>query len=143
MMRTYLVGDLQLLSLTNIRALAHGALEAVEGLVVELLGRGDDHLDLALGGGHELAELGADALQDGEAVVLGQGLEEVLDRLVVGGHGGGLFELLNDLVLVRGGEGGRVQDRGELGVLCEDGGQGGEGLGRRVEAGGLGCCGVL
>lgn len=42
----------------------------------------DDELDLAAGGADDLGKLLGDALEYAEAVVLGQGSEEVLDGLV-------------------------------------------------------------
>lgn len=141
--KTHLVGNLQLLPLADVSALADGALQAVQRLVVQLLGAGDHDLDLALARGHEHVELLADAREDGEAVVLGQGAEKVLDRLVAGGHRGRLLELRHDLALVAGRQGRGVQDRRQLGVLGEDGGQRGEGLGGLVERRGLHGGGVL
>lgn len=101
----------------------------------------DDELDLALGGADELAELLADAREEAEAVVLRQGGEEVLYRLA--GRAGLLLKLGDDGGLVLGGEGRGGQDAGELGVLGDDALELREGLGGRVEAGGLDGGGVL
>lgn len=90
---------------------------------------------------HELLKLVTDTAQDAEAVVLGQGSEEVLHGGVVGAS---LLEELGDnLALVLGRQSGCVQDRGELGVRLELLAEGVEGLCGRVERGALGCCGVL
>lgn len=90
---------------------------------------------------HELLELFADTAQDAEAVVLGQGSEEVLHGGIVGA---GLLEELGDnLALVLGRQGGCIEDGGELGVGLELLTEGVEGLCGRVERGALGCGGVL
>lgn len=99
------------------------------------LGAGNDHLDLAAGGAHELAELGDDAGEETETVVLGEGGEEVLDGLA--GDIGALLKLGNDGALVGGGEGGSREDVGELGVLSEEVSEAGDGLGGRLEGVGL------
>jgi hypothetical protein len=44
----------------------------------------DGHLDLTTGSGHDLAELLADTTEDAKTVVLGEGIEEVLDGGRVG-----------------------------------------------------------
>lgn len=156
---TYGVGDLKLLALANVGGLGDGGLEPVEGLVVEglehyvstvssiygaeetHLGRGDDELDLALGGADDLAELFADALEEAEAVVLGEGGEEVADGFA--GGAGLLLELGNNGRLVLGAQGGGGQDGGQLGVLGDEGVELGEGLGCGVERGRLDGGGVL
>ena len=101
----------------------------------------DLHLDLTAGSGHDLVELLADTLEEAETVVLGEGVEEVLDG---GGAGAGLLGELGDdggLVLVAQGRG--LEDGGQLGVLLDDGGEAGQGLGGGIEAGGLDGRGVL
>ena len=140
-MCTYLRHNLQLLALANKRALADSGLQLPDDLSVKRAGGGDGHLDLAAGGRHEGAELLADALKDGETVVGGQGLEELLDGLV--GAAGGLLELGDDLLLVLGGESRGGQDGLEAGVLLEGGLEVLHGLGDGIEGGGLGGCGVL
>lgn len=98
------------------------------------------HLDLAARSAHQLAELGANALEEAQTVVLGQGLEEVLD----GGVGAsGLLELGDDGGLVGGGQGRGVEDGGQLGVLGDQAAQLVQGGGGRVERGGLDGRGVL
>lgn len=105
-------------------------------------GAGDGELNLAAGGAHDLGELLGDAGEEAEAVVLGESGEEVLDGLL--GAGAGLLgELGDDGGLVLGGQGGRGEDGGQLGVLGEDGVEGGQGLGRGVQGRGLGGGGVL
>ena len=138
---TYLGHNLQLLALANKRALADSVLQLLDDLSVKRAGGGDGHLDLAAGGGHEGAELLADALEDGETVVGGQGLEELLDGLV--GAAGGFLELGDNLLLVLDGESGRGQDALEFSVLLEGGLEVLHGLGDGIEGGGLGGCGVL
>lgn len=138
---TYLRHNLQLLALTDKLALADGVLQLLDDLSVERAGGSDGHLDLAAGGGHEGAELLADALKDGKTVVGSQGLEELLDGLV--GAAGGLLELGDNLLLVFDGESGRGQDALEFNVLLEGGLEALHGLGDGIEGGGLGGCGVL
>jgi hypothetical protein len=123
---TYLRHNLQLLALANKRALADSVLQLPNDLSVQRAGGGDGHLNLAAGGGHEGAELLADALKDGETVVGGQGLE-----------------LGDDLLLVLDGERGRGQDLLQASVLLESGSEVLHGLGDGIEGGGLGGCGVL
>jgi hypothetical protein len=138
---TYLGHNLQLLALTNKVALANSVLQLPHDLGVKRAGGSDGHLDLTAGGGHKGAELLADALKDGETVVGGQGLEELLDGLV--GAAGGLLELSNDLLLVLDGKSGRSQDVLQFGVLLESRVEVLHGLGDGIEGGGLGGCGVL
>lgn len=99
------------------------------------LGAGDGDLDLAAGSGDDGGELVADAGQEAQAVVLGEGLEEVLDRLVAGA--GLLGELLDDGLLVGLGQGRRREDGDQLGVLLEEGAEVGEGRGGGIEVRGL------
>ncbi len=105
------------------------------------LGRGDGHLDLTLGGGNDLVELVADALEEAESVVVGKSLEEALDG---GAAAAGLLDELGDnggLVLGAQGRGG--EDGVELGVLVGNGTEGGERLGGRIESRRLGGSSVL
>lgn len=99
------------------------------------LGAGDGDLDLAAGGRDDGGELVADAGQETQSVVLGEGLEEVLDGLVAGASL--LAELLNDGLLVGLGQSRGREDGGQLGVLLEEGAEVGEGSGRGIEARGL------
>lgn len=99
------------------------------------LSAGNDHLDLTAGGAHELAELGDDTGEETEAVVLGEGGKEVLDGLV--GNTDALLELGNDGALVGGGEGGGLEDAGELRVLSKEVAEAADGLGGRLEGAGL------
>ncbi len=64
------------------------------------LGRCDDHLDLAAGSADKLSKLITDVLQESQAVVLGEGSEEVLDGLVGAGSTDALLELGDDEALV-------------------------------------------
>ena len=138
---TYLGHNLKLLALTNKLALANGVLQLPHDLGVKSAGGGNSHLDLAAGGGHEGAELLADALKDGKTVVGGQGVEELLDGLV--GAAAGLLELGDDLLLVLDGEGRGREDALQLGVLLEGGVEVLHGLGDGIERRGLGSRGVL
>lgn len=105
------------------------------------LGRGDGHLDLTLGGGHDLVELVADALEEAESVVLGEGFEEVLDG---GTAAAGLLDKLgNNGGLVLGAQGRGSENVVELGVLVGNGTEGSKGLGGRVESRRLGGSSVL
>jgi len=104
---------------------------------------GDSQLDLAPSSAHQLAELMADALQETQSVVLGEGGEEVLDGVGLVLPAGVLLELGNDGGFVLGGEGWRKHDLGQLWVSAVDVVEGTEGLGDRVERLRLHCCGVL
>ncbi len=99
------------------------------------LGAGDHHLDLAAGGAHELVELAADAGEEAEAVVLGEGGEEVLDGLARGA--GVLVELGHDGALVGGGQGRGLEDGDQLRILLDQGTEGGKAPGGGLEGGGL------
>ena len=99
------------------------------------LSAGNHHLDLAAGGAHELAELAANAGEEAEAVVLGEGGEEVADGLARGA--GVLLELGDDGALVGGREGRGLEDGDQLGVLLDQAGEGGDALGGGLEGGGL------
>lgn len=91
---------------------------------------------------HQSAELLADALQSTEAVVLGKGREEVLENVGLVGTGD-FLELRDDLLLVGVGESRGTEDGDQLGVGLQGLAEGSEGLGGRVEGGGLGGGGVL
>jgi hypothetical protein len=156
---TYVVLDLELFAGTDVGRLGDGSLKAGEGLVVQRLLRfpsssapqsfhntfhlprksylsaGNHHLDLTAGGAHELAELGADAGQQTQAVVLGESSEEVLDGLARGA--GILLQLGDDGALVGGGQGRGLEDSDELRVLLEEAAEGGEALGGGLEGRGL------
>lgn len=105
------------------------------------LSTGNDQLDLALGSADELGKLGDDTGQETEAVVLGQGLEEVLDGLVCDARG--LGELGDDGALVGWGQAGGVEDLGELRILLDEVTEAGDGLGRGLEGGSLDGGGIL
>ncbi len=158
---TYGVGDLELLASADISGLGNSTLEPGEGLVVQsllcfnipsasspsippdspekiiipYLSTGNDHLNLATSSAHELGKLGDDTGEETKAVVLGQGAEEVLDRLARDARA--LDELGNDGVLVRGAQRRGLEDGGELGVLLDEAGEGSDGLGGGLEGGGL------
>lgn len=100
------------------------------------LSAGDDELDLTTVGAHQGREFVADTLEETQTVVLSKGVEEVLEDLSLVGAGD-LLEFLDDLLLVGVGQGGGVQDRGELGVLLEGRAQRGQGLGGGLESRGL------
>lgn len=139
--QTYLRHNLELLALANVLALANSGLQLPDNLGVQSAGGGDGHLNLATGGAHEGTELLGDALEDGEAVVLGEGVEELLQGVV--GDAGGLLELGDDLLLVLDGEGGRGEDLLQLSVLLEGALEVLHGARDGLERGGLGGRGVL
>lgn len=95
------------------------------------------HLNLPTRRRDNLVELLGDALQKPQAVVLGEGVEEVLDGGGTGAAAGLLGQLGNDGRLVRLAQGRGRQNRGQLGVLLEERAEGREPLGRGVEGGGL------
>ena len=105
------------------------------------LSAGNDNLDFAPRSGDQLAELGADGSQQGEAVVLGKGVHEVLDDLASGT--GALLKLGHDGALVGGGETRGGQDGSQLGVIIEEASERSNGLGGRLERGGLHGRGIL
>lgn len=157
-MGAYGVGNLELLARAHVARLGDGRLQATEGPVVQslyanntyqqpsvrpvvpfssgclvsYLRAGNRHLDLAAGGAHELGELAHDRGQQAEAVVLGEGGEEVLD-VGVALDARDLEELADDGALVGGRELRGAEEGGELGVLFEDGADRGEGAGRGLE----------
>lgn len=112
-----------------------------DGNIVTNLSRSNDNLKFTLGGADNLAKLLADALEDAEAVVLGQGGEQVVDGLV--GGAGLLLEFGDDGGLVLSAQGRRGEDGGELGILGDDSVQLRDSLGGRVEGRGLNSRGVL
>lgn len=77
----------------------------------------DRHLNFSTGSTHQLAELGADASEQGQAVILGQGAQEVLDGLAAGASA--LLELGDNGRLVAGGQRRGLEDGGQLGVLLD------------------------
>lgn len=87
-------------------------------------------------------ELLADTLEGTKTVVLSEGVEEVLEDVSLVGTGD-LLELYDDLLLVVRAQGRGVQNFAELVVGLEDSAQVGQGLGGRVESGGLSGSGVL
>lgn len=95
------------------------------------------HLNLPTRRRDDLVELLGDALQKPQAVVLGEGVEEVLDGGGTGAAAGLLGQLGNDGRLVRLAQGRGRQNRGQLRVLLEERAEGREPLGRGVEGGGL------
>lgn len=91
---------------------------------------------------HQSAELLANTLQSTETVVLGKGDEEVLQDVGLIGTGK-LLEFGDDLLLVGVGEGRSAEDSGQLRVGLQGLAEGSDGLGGRVEGGGLGGGSVL
>lgn len=105
------------------------------------LSAGDGHLNLATGSRDNLAKLLNHAVQETQSVVLGEGVEEVLEG---GTAGTGLLdELGHDGRSVGGGQSRGGEDGNQLGVLLDDGAQLGELLGGGIEGGSLGGRGVL
>jgi hypothetical protein len=103
--------------------------------VKSYLGAGDDHLNLATGGAHELAELAADTGEKAEAVVLSEGGEEVLDSLARGACV--LLELGHDGALVGGGQSRGFEDGDQLRILLQQAAEGGNAPSGGLEGGGL------
>lgn len=91
---------------------------------------------------HQSLELLNHAFQQTQSVVLSESTEKVLENVALV-TAGNLLQFLDDLLLVANGEGGGVQDRGELGVLLEDFAELCKGLGDLVEGGGFGRGSVL
>lgn len=91
---------------------------------------------------HESTKLLANALQNAQAVVLGKGSEEVLEDITLVGTSN-LLELGNDLLLVGVGQGRGTEDGDQLLVGLQGLAEGSDGLGGRVEGGGLGGGSVL
>lgn len=106
------------------------------------LGGGDVQLDLAVGSGHEGSELLADTLEGTETVVLGKGLEEVLEDIGLVSTSD-LLELLDDLSLVGAGQGRSAEDGGQLLVGLDDLTEGSDSLSGLLKSGGLGRGSVL
>jgi hypothetical protein len=92
---------------------------------------------------HEHTKLLYNTLQYAQSVVLSECVEEVLDDAVLVGAANVLLELLDNLLLVRDGERGSVEDLVKLGVLLEDSLKSLERLCGGVEGVGLGGRGVL
>jgi hypothetical protein len=103
--------------------------------VIRYLSTGNTHLNLTTRRRHQSPKLLANTAEQSEAVILREGLEEVLDGLAAGA--GLLRELGDDGALVLGLEGRRGQDVLELDVAGDDLAEGVEGPGGRVEGGGL------
>jgi hypothetical protein len=95
---------------------------------VAYLSTGNVQINLALVRADQDLELLNYALQQAQSIVLGERAEEVLDDVALVAAGN-LLQLLDDLLLVADGEGGGVEDGGELGVLLEDVAERQEGLG--------------
>lgn len=106
------------------------------------LSRGNVQLNLTTVGAHQGTELLADTLEGSETVVLGKGLEEVLEDVGLVGTGN-LLELLDDLLLVGNGQGRSAEDGGQLGVGLQGLAEGSDSLGGLVEGSGLGGSSVL
>lgn len=105
------------------------------------LSAGDGQLNLTTGSGDDGVELFANAAKETKTVVLGEGLEEVLDGSAA--RAGLLDELGDNLLLVVGAEGRGTQDASELGILLDDVSEGSDSLSGRVEGRRLGSGGVL
>jgi hypothetical protein len=159
---THLGNNLELLALA-VLGLGNGLLETGEGLGVELLRKlldtvdgqfaesrlscaylstGDVEVDLTTVSAHQGSELLADTLEGTETVVLGKGLEEVLDETGLVGTGN-LGELRDDGLLVGIGQGGGAEDGGQLLVGLEGLAEVGDATGGLVEGSGLGGGSVL
>jgi hypothetical protein len=133
--RVDLVGDLELLTLADVRGLGDSSLKSVECSLVERLSAGNSELDLTTGGRDDGGELVDNTGDETKSVVLGEGGEEVLDGLVLGVDL--LDELIDNGLLVGIGEGRGPQDGDKLGVLLDDGAELDESIGSGVDAGSL------
>lgn len=91
---------------------------------------------------HKVSKLVTDTPESAQAVVLSQGSEEVLQDIALV-SANQLLQLLDDLLLVAGGEGRGAEDGIELGVGLEGFAEGSELPGGLVEGGGLNGGGVL
>lgn len=91
---------------------------------------------------HQGSKLLADALEGTETVVLGKGLEEVLEDTGLVGTGD-LGELLDNGLLIGVAEGRSAEDVDELLVGLDHLAEAGDGTGGLVEGRGLGGSGVL
>ena len=105
------------------------------------LGAGDVELDLTAVSAHESSELLADTPEGTETVVLGKGLEEVLEDVTL--VTGDLGELLDDGGLVGIAQARGIEDGAELLVGLEGLAEAGDGTSGLVEGSGLGGSGVL
>lgn len=105
------------------------------------LSAGDGHLNLTTDSRDNPAKLLNHAVQETQSVVLGEGVEEVLEGGTAGT--GVLDELGHDGRSVGGGQSRGGEDGNQLGVLLDDGAQLGELLGGGIEGGSLGGRGVL
>lgn len=103
---TYVGNDLELLALA-VLGLRDRLFQPGDTLAVEFLSTGDAQVQLATVSTHERAELLADVLQNAQSVVLGQGGEEVLERVALVATTRELLQLGHDFLLV-----GRRQSRG-------------------------------
>lgn len=129
--------------MAEVLALAHSRLKLPDHLRVQRRSARDGHFNLTTRRAHQGTELLANALKNAQAVVLGQCLQEVLDRVVLVCHTHGLLQLLHNLRLVGRGEGRRGHDGLELAVLLEGAVEVLEALGDIVEGTLLSGGGVL
>lgn len=104
------------LTLTNERRASNGGLDSVDGLLVELGGRGDGGLNETLGCVDESLELLNDTGDESQSVVVGDDGQEVGESLV---STNGLGQDVDDSLLVLVREGGVRDNLGNLGLLSE------------------------
>lgn len=116
-------------NLSRIQSESHSSVESTYSSA------GNVHLNLASCSGHQGTELLADASEETKSVVLGKGLEEVLDGVVLGTDL--LDELLDDGGLVVIGQGRGREDGAELGIVLEETTELGDGAGSGIEGRGL------
>lgn len=88
-----------------------------------------------MGSTNQLAELVADAAEQGQTIVLGESAEQILDGLGV--STGLLLKLSNDLALVGGAQRRRLKNRHQLGILGQEATQLAHRSAGRLEGGGL------
>ncbi len=140
---SYLRHNLQLLPLTHILALTHSLLELAHDLLIEGRSTGDRNLDLASGGRHDDGEFVAHALEHRQAVVLGEGVEEIGEGIALVLHARALRNLGHDLLLVAHSQSRSREDGLQFWVPLEGVVHILQRLGDGLEGGLLRCCCVL
>lgn len=139
---THVGDDLELLALA-VLGLRNSLFETRDALAVEFLSRSDVQVELAAVSTHQGAELLADVLEDAQAVVLGQGGEEVLEGVALVATARELLQLGDDFLLVGACQGRCPDDRCQLAVRLERLAEDSQGTGNLVQRRGLDRCRVL
>jgi len=105
------------------------------------LSAGHHNLHLTASSAHQLGKLGDNTRQKAQTVVLGEGAEEIFDRLALDARS--LDELSNNGAFVGGAQRRGIKDADKLLVLLDEAAERGDGLGRGFEARSLDGCRVL